>query len=232
MKPDYDPDIRATIGLIISWVLFLLALAIIAGLVRIASAEARIPTVVVSISGENSLDRDKYTELMKEAAGVWSDYVTIDIKRHIHYKRHLYSDRNSLADREYQLRRWRNYFATRKQFTGMMHLVLAPPLKDSGAYWIGGMTLGNCQYKKRNNVAIAWVETKNHLNQDRWWHSITAISHEIGHQLGATHTLCEDVMDVDAWQFVVPGYWPYICKQTVKSLLWCTCNKNDVRQCK
>lgn len=216
-----DHDI---IGGVLAWLLFCLALAIVAGLVRIADAQS-LPVVKVSlitVGGANSYSKDDYRFLFNEARSVWGNIVFFDLARHVHYRSHsAMAQRNTLKDRQWQFNRWRRYFAGRRQYRNTLHVVLMPPLVDGGNRYIAGLAAPRCGYKASNNAAVAWVQSKNQFGEDRWTHSIFATAHEIGHVLGAGHSVELDIMDGDAMAAVVPGYLPWVSSWTKDQVLSC-----------
>ena len=59
-------------------------------------------------------------------------------------------------------------------------LFLYPPVvSGDGSYWLIGFG--------RLGLGLASIELTNQLGADRYWHSVLAITHELGHVLGAHH---------------------------------------------
>lgn len=98
-------------------------------------------------------------------------------------------------------------------------LLAAPPLLNGFGYFFGVTTDVGCKYIKYTQ-SVAVVGKTNLINP--YAYSITAIAHELGHVLGATHTGDNSIMYYDALKLLPLNNW---------ELYFSDQSRDEVKQC-
>lgn len=78
-------------------------------------------------------------------------------------------------------------------------LFVLPPLRAGRQLFTAGYSSGICRPYGTSYVSIT---SHNQLGQDRYWHGVFSMLHELGHLLGASHVASRTIMNSGALAFV------------------------------
>lgn len=144
---------------------------------------------LVNAVGPNSLTDVRVLELFAKVKQHYSEDLNINLqlKRFQHQRDHWKQTLN-IINRNNIIFKWVRYFARRHQTNKkVLKLVILNPIFDFNSYWLAGMSIATCTYKRSNPVSVSNAEEFNSFGLARFNHSIVAAEHELGHSLGANH---------------------------------------------
>lgn len=122
----------------------------------------------------------------------------------------------TFEDQRAQLKHWADTIRLRPN--SITH-VLAPPIMDTDGYSMGGLAYSGCKYKE-GAISVSNTYVRNQYGENRFWHSIGAIAHEIGHNLGARHSNLGLMRSTVLWD-VAAQYVPPLASDSRRQIKRC-----------
>lgn len=168
-----------------------LLVLIISLLIRNAWATPKyIQVYIVHVAGKNGVSRERARELFSEAAKIYQTELKIELRvKQFVSRGNPFGGRYStldISDRRNLLRLWEGWFK-RYRDKDDLKLAILPPIYEQNVYWIAGIANGICSRGRINPVAYANATEEDSLGHYRTKQGIVALSHELAHELGATH---------------------------------------------
>lgn len=167
----------------------ILTLAMILLLAVVVRAEEA-PLYVVRVQGQGALALPETMKLLSEVSKFYKREVgvtfrAVKIKR---LRRYPFSDGQTLATAEQQLNRWEYWLyrnVSSRRLGKVVKLIIVPPFAEDNKLWVLGWSSMLCGYDNPYAVAFIAATMRNAEGLPRYWYSVAAASHELGHMLGA-----------------------------------------------
>ena len=125
----------------------------------------------------------------------------------------------TLSNKEEAYYSWRDRL--RKEGKKGIWLVVLPPVEDNGLRYIAGYARTTCFKDLNLAVVVVFLQSKNSYGDNRLLHSSYAITHELGHAMGAKH--------VDSMTIMHPNPLPWVTQYG--ALPFDIKSKREMRRC-
>lgn len=167
-----------------------------------AQAEVR-PSVAVQfyyIRGPRSMPYHETLRAIKRAQGYYNRNLKIklDVKR-VKVQRDIFKGKNYLDQTFARFLDWYDWTEGKRHRGEITQVILSPQFEGKGKqgqWYTTGLAWLAC-YRDSDlfNFSAAYITLKNKDRHERFLHGVTAIAHEIGHNLGADHRNDCSLMD-------------------------------------
>lgn len=137
------------------------------------------PITFVHFDGPGGIPRESVPKLINDIKAKFPNNITPRI-RYKNYGKNFRYDRRDFSVNYFN-------FVFGHSANSRVHF-LVPPFKDSsGLLWMAGFA------KRKRSLSVARLN--NEALDDRYWHSVNAAAHEIGHTFGLRHVSDCSIMD-------------------------------------
>lgn len=177
-------------------------------LITIAAEAAPLRVHLVHVAGERALTYQETIDAWDSAKEYLTAMGVSPALSRVTFIKDQKPQWNSISDND-QVKRLYYYrqIAIRRSFHRSVDVVhfIFPPMQKDGASYFGGRAIGYCE-RGNNSVSISNAgRTAAGVLRSKM--AIASIAHEIGHTLGARHTVDVDLMNTGAPSFV-DRVWP------------------------